>query len=396
MTKNNLICGLTGSPKEKIAEYLNFERTHYPLYYREIYNLARLAGKVPRHVKLVVCVLVHSSERDVSKALGFYSKQIVDKNSFELFIFLNRGKNDPPIGRIERELIKFKKDHKELTIKYVKKTFGKKITFGYLRKIQHDTLLLRSTNPNLIHLVNDIDIEVMSPDYIKKFVKAFNKHVLRVAYCLSGPPIWINKFPIFGKLMEIYRAVDIAGNEIKERAIPVRFYENFAFTSYLYVLNGGFLPRLEIAEDLTFSYSASQRFGKKIFKRIDSVYVSSVRRPAISFVKGIPIFGAWEDFWESDIRKLGQGEIEKKIRLKEKRLQPDYLPNEIELLFNHLFRHRILKFLINEYPKMSNTELAKRALNICGEIMTRALNRVQLKFSVTGITDGRIKTSVHS
>ncbi len=371
-----------------VKSYIQDMQEKRPEYYEEINSVAQSLGQFSPSRKLIVCILIHTSEKNVLKALSLYTSQTLDKDLFEIFIFLNRKKNDPDFEPIESQISEFRMNH-PVNISYFKKTLEDKITFGYLRKYLDDIVLLRSTDPKLIHLTNDIDIEDLDPNYLKETYELYSADHFIITYRISDIPDWCKEHPIFYKLVSLYKLADIYSNKLEDIRIPMRMTENFSFTSDLYAQNGGFDDRVSIAEDLVFALIACRNFSKKIFRMVNAKYVASVRRYIGAYIDDRSFFYAWNDFWTSDIRNYNKNELIEKLTEKEKKLDFNYFLKETELFFNYFYFERVGRYLLDyAHPEKP---LSIDAMEISTKIFSQVLSQMGYSFRVKDEIDGVYK-----
>ena len=180
--------------------------------------------------------------------------------------------------KFEREISRVLRGS-SLNLSYIKKTFERKITIGYVRKFLVDSIVCRTRNPDLVIVNNDIDLEYISEDYLQEIFIRFGMEPDAVSYRLGDIPMWSEKHVTFYWLLNFYRSIDNEYNKLRNRALPIRVSNhNLVFSAYMYVRTGGYASGVKVAEDLTFSFDVCHVFSKKVFWRSNERVIPEIRR----------------------------------------------------------------------------------------------------------------------
>ena len=389
---------LRANPDAKLEariEEEDYMKKQSPEYLAEVERLAAQSEPMNPACKVAICIPVagHQEVNNIERTLSSYLNQTIDKDAFELVLFVNqpdvspRGetiKSDGTLDRIE----KFKKEHPELNIRVMQSVIPiRDARIGNVRKMLSDATLARSLkrggNDDLIMVSNDADLKGVSPEYLKNFVEKFEKEPQTDAFMgqLDWDPEAYIRNPLNHIGTRLFQYIS-AQHRKANRGIESSG-ANFAYRASTYAAVGGYNTKAEMGEDNDFGRRImSARRGAPNRKaiayggaRVSRLYTSS-RRVDKEIRDGLSPIEQWKkgfSAFDDEVRKVKWEEIGE---------APDYdnpevvskLTSELENIIN-----RTLMVSSNWWSNPHYATYQRRALGWLGiKYNLSAPNRIQI------------------
>ncbi len=297
-------------------------------YVKELEAMAKEMGAMNAECRLSVCMPAagHQEGDSIYQTLQNYSHQTVEKNQFEIVIFVNRPEKDKHGNVINPdktldEINRFKKDHPDMNIRVAERVLPiKDAKIGHIRKIMNDAVLLRQYNrgqdaQELFMVSNDADNKGLSPEYIKNFISKFDNN--KDVDSLVGQLDWDPKSYIRNPLIHIgTRLFQFEGVQARQKGYHFNSSgANFAFRASMYAGVGGYSGNLGGGEDTDFGAKISAaRQGAKLKKpiayagaRASRLYTSSRRAEMVMKNYGLAPIEQWDkgfSAFDDEVRKV--------------------------------------------------------------------------------------------
>ncbi|TSA43748.1 hypothetical protein D4R49_02360 [bacterium] len=389
---------LRANPDAKLearVEEEEYMKKQTPEYLTEVERLAAQSEPMNPACKVAICIPVagHQEVNNIERTLSSYLNQTIDKDTFELVLFVNqpdlspRGekiKSDGTLDRIE----KFKKEHPELNIRVMQSVIPiRDARIGNVRKMLSDATLARSLkregNDDLIMVSNDADLKGVSPEYVKNFVEKFEKEPQTDAF--MGQLDWDPEAYIRNPLNHIGTRLFqyISAQHRKANKGIESSGANFAYRASTYAAIGGYNTKAEMGEDNDFGRRIlSARRGASNRKaiayggaRVSRLYTSS-RRAEKAIRDGLAPIEQWEkgfSAFDDEVRK---------VKWEETGEAPDYDNPEVVKKLTSELENIINRTLMVSSKWWSNPQYAayqRRALGWLGiKYKLTAQNRIQI------------------
>ena len=344
--------------------YLENEKKYYPSYYREIERASRQIGGIGKDPEIVVAVPVHTIEPSIKDLLRCYQHQDYDRAKYRIILFINGNSKNSDCSHLLREVDYAK--NLGLPVTVLKKTFEKKITMGYIRKFLCDSILLRFRDSNLIIVNNDADLEELESVYLREVSTAASNKTKKIFYRLVSFSRQYAQYPCFCMLTTLNRDFDEEYNRLNDDRLPIRVHNyNLIFSADTYAHLGGYCASVDVGEDLTLAYYASNIFSKSCFLRLQSHIIPSARRYVFAYVNDIPIYRAWDDFENLKVRTIREAQQHELLSHKEKRVSNQYFEHEVLEFYSHVLDRRFKPYISDHFE----------ATRLCDKVFSAIISR---------------------
>ena len=310
----------TLDPMKEAERYLSAlskeERAH-------VQSMAEKIGPLGSKVEITVCIPVagHQEENNIYRSLENYTFQTLQKDKFELVLFVNHpdvDKKGQPIqldGTLE-EIERFKRDYPDMPVKVVYEVVPiKEAKIGRVRKLLSDAILerqlQRGENKDIIMVSNDADNYGVAPEYLANFTKRFAEHPTvdgMLGQLDWDPETYVNE-PLIHVGTRLFQYLSVIGRH--RSGGMVSSGANFAYRSSIYAGIGGYMAELPGGEDVAVGQAIIEARGKKDALRFagarHSRLYTSARRAIGALKKGLSPVEQWDmgfSPFDDDIRRM--------------------------------------------------------------------------------------------
>ena len=358
--RNELSETLKNNPDATLDQFLeieNYLKKQDKKYLKQVEDMANEMGPINPDCRLSVCIPVagHQEGENIYQSLKNFSAQTIDKNKFEIVLFVNRPEKDKEGNIIKpdstlSEINRFQKDYPDMSIKISDRVLPiENARIGYIRKAMNDAVLLRQYNrgknsPELFIVSNDADNKGVSPQYIENFISKFDKdkNIDSMIGQLDWDPASYIRNPLIhiGTRLFLYNGTQSRFNGWHYNSSGA----NFAFRSSIYAAVGGYdgsLPKggedTDFGAKITFSREGANTKKPIAYAgaKASRLYTSS-RRAEMAIEHGLAPIEQWDmgfSAFDDEVRKINWDNKGKIINYENEKEVKD-LVSALEIVIN--------------------------------------------------------------